>query len=164
MGEAERKKQNLPASSSDPVTLIGLLLQASMLRWEEERVSRYLEVKQAGSKDGNSVTLAAFRMAVNHLFKPETDLREISEFIAGVRDEFGDVISWMEMEALIRNELGENVDIDDVEMSTVMVSATLVLLGAARRWNWDKGRIDLLLREAEKSAWREGHRPTLAAR
>jgi len=170
VGEARRKrlaadarwKASIAASTpSVPVTLMGLLLKASMLRWEDERVRRLREVKEAGSKHGNNVVLAAFKVAVTRVFDPDVSLREISDLVARMQEAFGDVMPWMEVEALIRHLLDEDVYVDDIDVLTRVGASTLFLMAAADLNGRDETFVNSVICEAEALVWDAGLRPSL---
>ncbi|GLH98646.1 hypothetical protein [Phytohabitans aurantiacus] len=86
----------------EPVTFMGQMLRAIMLRWSEERVRLHAEVKRTGSVDANSVVRAAFDVAVRLQFRTNGDSHEIEGFVHEMRVAFGEEVPTVEAGLLIR--------------------------------------------------------------
>ena len=146
----------------EPVTLMGLFMRATMLRWEDDRQRLSAEVKRTGSVDGNSVIRAAFEVAVRRRFRPGADLREISSFVNEMRKAFGEKTPVLETEAMIRHALGEDVPVDDIGEWLEIGGKVPTLMGVKDVLALDESGVNAILVEAEAIARQRGFRPTLA--
>jgi hypothetical protein len=142
---------------------MGLMLRAILMRWSEERVRRHSQVKQAGSVDANSVTRAAFEVAVRRRWEPGVDVREIANFVDDLRASFTDEIPALETQMLIREALGEDVPTSDIDVWREIIAKTATLGGIKDFLAWDEHTVNAVLVEAETIAAQRGYKPTLAS-
>jgi hypothetical protein len=140
---------------------MGQFLRATMLRWEDERVRLSAEVKRTGSVGANALICAAFEVAVRRWFTRGLDLREISGFAADMRRAFGPEVPMLEVDALIRGELGDEVSTDDIDIRQEIGAKVLTLCSVADLLDRDEAAVNAILIEAEAIAKERGFQPTL---
>ncbi|MEU7994207.1 DUF4259 domain-containing protein [Micromonospora sp. NPDC049060] len=82
--------------------------------------------------------------------------------VSAMRRAFGPELPWLETEALIRFELGEDVAIGDLSVRT-RTSAMILTLGAYADFvERNEAEVHALLIDAERRAFDRGHHPELA--
>ncbi|MEU5531462.1 hypothetical protein ABZ744_31465 [Micromonospora chersina] len=145
-----------------PRTLMGRFLLASMLRHKSESDRLSARFNNFGSLASAHVMIAAFEIAVGHLFEPEVDLEEISIFVSDMRRGFGSDVPSLETEALIRHMLGEDVVIGDLSVKTKTAAMIFTLMAWADLQQRDETKVTHLVCEAERRALARGHQPELA--
>jgi hypothetical protein len=143
-----------------PRTVYGNYLRAYSLRQADRRREMLAELDRKGWDDSIPVLETAFDLAVNRLFRPDSDLAEITAFVAGVRDAFGAKnVPALEAEAIIRESLGEDTQTDDIDGDVYFTIKVLVICGVVDVLKYTESQIDELLVEAERQVAAEGYRP-----
>lgn len=113
--------------------------------------------------DANSVTRAAFEVAVRRMWKPGVDVRKIVSFVDDLRATFSEEIPALETQILIREALGEDVSTSDIDLWREIVAKTSALAGIKDVMAWDERTVNAVLVEAEAIAAQRGYNPTLAS-
>jgi hypothetical protein len=146
----------------EPVTFMGQMLRAIMMRWSDERVRLHAEVKRTGSVDANSVVRAAFDVAVRLQFSANGDPREIEGFVHELRVAFGEEVPAVEAVLLIRAALGEDVIVSDIGLREEIGAKVLTLVGIKDVLCWSEADVSAIMARAEQLARERGFKPTLA--
>ncbi len=93
------------------------------------------------------------------MFRPDSDLREITAFVAEVRAAFGaGNVPALEAEAIIRESLGEEAPVDDIDGDVYFTIKVLVICGVDVL-KYTEPQIDELPVAAERQVAAEGYRP-----
>jgi hypothetical protein len=146
----------------EPRTLVGRQLRAAVLRRADERERLYRELEKTGSVDADSVTRAAFDVAVRRRFRRGVDLRDVSAFVANMRAAFGEDFPVLETEAMIRHGLGEDVPVNDIAVSMEIAAKLRTIGSACDSLNLGETEVSAMLVEAEDVARQRGFHPTPA--
>lgn len=147
-----------------PGTIMAHFLRATMLRWEDQRLRLSAVLKSAGSDDDISVMENAFEIAVRRHFGEGLDRRQVSKFVANMRDAFGPEVPVLEADALIRSALGDNeVSISDIDGRARTGSTICTLMAIADFLDRDEKQVNAILLEAEAIAIGSGFQPTAVA-
>ncbi|MFG2013193.1 hypothetical protein ACGFNF_29440 [Micromonospora sp. NPDC048868] len=106
--------------------------------------------------------IVAFQIAVARLFDPNHGLKDVELLVSAMRRAFGPELPWLETEALIRFELGEDVAIGDLSVRTRTYAMILTLGAYADFVERNEAEVHALLIDAERRAFNRGHHPELA--
>jgi hypothetical protein len=118
------------------------------------------ELDRKGWDDAGVILDTTFDLAVNRLFRPDSDLPEITAFVAEVRAAFGaQNVPALEAEAVIRDSLGEDAPVDDIDGEVYVTIKVAVVCGVVDVLKYTESQIDELLVEAERQVAAEGYRP-----
>ncbi len=149
-----------PAPAGGPRTLFGAFLRASCLRQTARRQEMLAELNRKGWDDSNMVLGTTFDLAVNRLFRPDSDLREITAFVSEVQAAFGaQNIPALEAEAIIRDSLGEDAPVDDIDGRLYSTIKVVLICGVTDVLKYTERQADELLVEAERQVAAEGYHP-----
>ena len=147
-------------------TLAGLWLTAAVLRQTELR-RHHLAISRERQgdmpRDDIEVVRAAMGRAVRSLFAADVDVRKVTEFVANLRQRHGSKTpDVLEIEALIRSELGESaVAVDDIPATTVLAAGMLVLSEVVDQTSMSEYQVSRLVAAAERDAVERGWRPLI---
>lgn len=150
-----------------PRTYVGQWLLAGMLdqRAERQRLSRMLNNGKSGwNADEPAVVGFAFELAVRRLFGKSVDMLEITEFVQDLRSRVHSTAppDQREAEALIRDVLGEPVDISGMTTAKIFTTHAAILGGVVLKLALREPDIRQLILESERIAFEQGWNPPLA--
>jgi hypothetical protein len=136
-------------ANASPSTVAGRFISASMLRRSEERKRLSAILHELGNDDVTRLTRAAFAVAVQLYFRPNADLREISDLAAATQTAFYPDLDLMATEYLVRAALGEDVPEPDLSVHDEILARTLVLGTFADWWKRDERAVNAMIVQAE---------------
>ncbi|GIJ76272.1 hypothetical protein SAMN05443287_102212 [Micromonospora phaseoli] len=113
-----------------------------------------VEIGQQGLANGLRVIGAAFALAVNRRFGPETTPTDVAQWVAGIRAQYqgNDPLPTLEMEGLIRAALGEPELVDTIAPETALGAELLMLGQIILEENLSATELDEFVAEAEQLA------------
>jgi hypothetical protein len=159
---------NSPAQAgARPRTYVGQWLLAGMLdqRAERQRLGRMLNNGRSGwNPDEPAVVGFAFEMAVRRLFPESVDVPEITLFVEELRSRVQRTSppDQLEAEVLIRDALGEPVDIGGISAGKIFTTHAAILGFAIQKLALGESDIKQLILESERIAFKQGWNPPLA--
>jgi hypothetical protein len=135
---------------SDPISVAGAWVRALVFKDTESRV----RIGDVLNEDSLALFLdRAFAIAVRRRFSPGCEVGEITRQILGVRQRYGEMSpGLLEMEMMVRRELGESVPIDDLDSAKVAVIKASVFEQIVHGMGMFDEEIDALVDEAERAA------------
>ncbi len=155
-GGPPRSRRHSRKNKALPSTLAGRVITASMLRHSEERERWMAILRPLRTDDSTVLTRAAFTVAVRRHFRPDVDLREISDLVAAAREAFVPDLDLMATEFMIRAALGEDVPDPGLGEFDEVVARMLVLTGLSDWWNRDERAVNEVIVQAEADVLEAG--------
>ena len=145
-------------STLTPVTVAGLWI-AAILSGDNYRRRQLTGMLNAGKTGWNSaevaVVQAACEIVLRRYFKPDYDVRDVTEFARYLRQASGQDLGTglMQAEALLRHALGET----EISISDLTLDARVTMLGVAagvavRKLGLDSGAVNEMVMRAEEEA------------
>jgi len=154
--------------SALPRTHVGRWLWAGLTGQRElrERLRPALNGGRDGWNDDEpAVVQAACELAVRQYFRPGYDVRQVTAFVAELRDALaGDPpVDQLAAEAVIRSALGEtDVTVDGISPGAKYLIHSWAVTLATARSGLSESAIGQLIAEAENIAFEQGWHPPLA--
>jgi len=139
-------------------TFAGKFVQSIALRDIDRMRVAETELIAAGLDGMMAVLWRSFRTAVRIRFPDEFDIRNITSWTIDLeaRPNPTAIPPRIEIEALIRNALGERNDVSDISSSVLTRACSLVVSVISSELNWDPEMIDEVVSNAEEAAIRSG--------
>ena len=134
-------------------------------RAERQRLTPLLNNGKSGWNDDEpAVVEFAFKLAVRRLFPESVDVREITAFVRDLRSRVQRTAppDQLEAEALIRDALGESVDISGMRPTKIFTTRSAILAYAVLKLALPESDVRQLILESEKIAFEQGWKPPLA--
>jgi hypothetical protein len=131
--------------------------------WLRGRVRDDPDAKKYGPEPNKAaaeaVLTAAFTLAIRRRFAQDPSLRAQAGFARYLIDTFRPRLRPIDVEAVIRAELDDQVSIDDLDYRTVILTKMLATPEALKQLNLSDRELDELFYEAERVAVARGFSP-----
>lgn len=112
-----------------PKTLMGQFIRASALRLDADTIRPLAaELRRTGEINSPVLIDVLFRIAVRRLFSTDYNIRRIGLFAEEVREAYGDAVNPRFIERLVRREVGQKVEIDDIDHDAAVTAKTLTFM------------------------------------
>jgi hypothetical protein len=114
--------------------------------------------------DEPAVVGLVFELTVRRLFPESVDVREITAFVRDLRSRVHTTAppDQLESEALIRDALGESLDISGMRPLKIFTTRAAILAGAVLKIPLRESDVRQLILEGERIAFEQGWNPPLA--
>jgi hypothetical protein len=143
--------------------LLGRLLRSTALRRFEERDRIQAQLFETGWVDLDAVWGEVFDAAMRRYFRRGIAARDVTAFVRDVRTNVSpELFPQAEAEALIRERLGENVDVTGIDSDAVSSIRVLAFVAVHDALRMSERDLNELIRAAEDTAFADGYSPTLA--
>ncbi|WP_018253492.1 hypothetical protein [Salinispora mooreana] len=112
------------------------------------------ELDRANWEGGLQVVGAAFAVAVNHRFGPDTTPADVARYVSSARANYrdGDTLPALEMEGLIRAALGEPELADHIAPDVALGVEVFILGQLLQEAHLTPEQLDVFVAESERTA------------
>jgi hypothetical protein len=145
-----------------PQTLVGKWVRLIPPAHEEARKHLLAEMRRTKGWTRGRVEVLnnAFQIALRMRFPTDGDVRDITRFVHDIDPILGHRgVGPLEVEAKIREALGEDVSTEGIDVNATIAISRLVLGLVVDDLGLTQDDIDNVVAEAERRAVREGHYP-----